>query len=295
MAGKIIAACVGLLIVALPFFLLIVIISVITFLNPSGEALNENVYYKAKEEIREEYSIENDLEIAYLQCLDLIAFNDLKTNQSAIKEYIKDNFIKKVTREVVIDDEIHSTTVTVFLDTDDLKVLMKQSPYNLSDKDIEFILSFALVHIDTPLLGKYPMPMEGSITSHYGKRINPVTGQGIQFHAGTDIRGKHHAKIASIADGIIQKVNLSISRRGNYVIIKHETEDGIFYSVSQHMSAIFVKEGDKVMQGQVIGLEGGEPGIDNNPGDTTGHHLHFEIWKTMSPNSHTNPADYILK
>ncbi|MCR5145933.1 MAG: M23 family metallopeptidase, partial [Clostridia bacterium] len=65
------------------------------------------------------------------------------------------------------------------------------------------------------------------------------------------------------------------------------------YSFYAHMSQIDVQVGDTVTQGQVIGLEGGDPATDQNPGRTTGHHLHFEIRSNSGYTNHVNPHDYL--
>ena len=54
-----------------------------------------------------------------------------------------------------------------------------------------------------------------------------------------------------------------------------------------------VKVGDTVKQGEVIGLEGGDPDSDPNPGNSTGHHLHFEIRKSQS-GDFLNPREYLF-
>ena len=65
------------------------------------------------------------------------------------------------------------------------------------------------------------------------------------------------------------------------------------YSFYAHLSRIDVKEGEKVTQGQVIGLEGGDPTTDDNPGSSTGHHLHFEIRKASGYGNDIDPNKYL--
>ena len=50
----------------------------------------------------------------------------------------------------------------------------------------------------------------------------------------------------------------------------------------------------KVRQGNVIGIEGGDPKKDPNTGSSTGHHLHFEIRKKSGYGNDVNPKDYIF-
>lgn len=60
---------------------------------------------------------------------------------------------------------------------------------------------------------------------------------------------------------------------GNEIIIKHD--NGLF-SQYAHLSKIMVNEGDRIENGKVIGLSGGQPGA-RGAGRTTGPHLHFEV------------------
>lgn len=156
--------------------------------------------------------------------------------------------------------------------------------------------------------GRFPMPLKGVITSEYGMRYHPVTGFYTK-HNGIDISGKHRDNVIAIEDGIVTKAEIQRGF-GNCVEIKHEIvsyetiidEEGneksiknveVFYSFYAHLSRIDVVEGMQVLQGNVIGLEGGDPEKDPNPGTSTGHHLHFEI-RLKSGGNTVNPREYIL-
>lgn len=124
------------------------------------------------------------------------------------------------------------------------------------------------------------MPINGEITSDYGMRNHPITGF-YTMHTGIDISGKHRDNVMAIEDGIVTKAEIH-RNFGNCVEIKHEIvtyetitdEEGntetikhteIFYSFYAHLSRIDVVEGMRVRQGNVIGLEGGDPKKDPNP------------------------------
>lgn len=139
--------------------------------------------------------------------------------------------------------------------------------------------------------GDYPMPARGEITSPYGYRTHPITGE--YMHTGIDIGTAWHSEIISIADGQVVKIGVDRGY-GQYIIIKHDTEEESFYSVYAHLSKIFILPDAEVKQGEVIALEGGEPEKDPLPGMSTGHHLHFEIRKSLSARSHTDPAKYLF-
>lgn len=127
--------------------------------------------------------------------------------------------------------------------------------------------------------GKFPFPLQQAdkvvITSKYGYRVHPITGK-TSKHTGIDLSGVHHDNILVIADGTITFAGVQ-SGFGNCIEVRHEIEGEIFYSFYAHLSQIFVTQGQTVTQGNFIAKEGGDPSTDQNVGNSTGHHLHFEI------------------
>ena len=136
-----------------------------------------------------------------------------------------------------------------------------------------------------PLKGQY------TITSAYGTRTHPTTGK-VKKHTGIDIAGTHHAEVLSIADGEVTYAGVQ-KGFGNSVEIKHVVNGETIYSFYAHLSKIDVQKGQKVKQGETIGLEGGDPKTDQNVGNSTGHHLHFEIRKASGYGNDIDPTKYI--
>ncbi len=134
-----------------------------------------------------------------------------------------------------------------------------------------------------------PLKTKYKITSPYGMRVHPTTGEK-KKHTGIDLVGPHHGEIIAIADGevVFSGVNTAF---GNCIEIKHTYKGKTIYSFYAHLSRRDVKVGYKVVQGQVIGLEGGAS-TDENHGWSTGHHLHFEIRKASGYGNDVNPNDY---
>lgn len=166
----------------------------------------------------------------------------------------------------------------------------------VSGEDKEALNEFKAEYYDAVVLekgvmifnGDYPMPVVGEITSGYGPRIHPITGQ-YSFHSGIDIGSVWHADVIAIADGQVVDVDIS-DASGNYVLIKHSN----FYTFYAHLSDVFVLQDHEVFQGDIIGAEGGDPLYDPFPGQSTGHHLHFEIRNKEKANSHVDPIPYLF-
>ena len=135
-----------------------------------------------------------------------------------------------------------------------------------------------------------PMTCDYVISSDYGYRVHPITGE-TKFHSGLDIVGTHHTEILAVADGEITYAGVQ-SGYGNCIEIKHTVDGVTVYSFYAHLSQINVQVGDEVSQGQVIGLEGGAES-DPNHGTSTGHHLHFELRSSSGSGHSLNPNDYI--
>jgi murein DD-endopeptidase MepM/ murein hydrolase activator NlpD len=110
-------------------------------------------------------------------------------------------------------------------------------------------------------------PLKGKTTSNFGYRKDPFKRK-TGFHSGIDIDANYGQPIVATADGIVTQASWH-SSYGKTVIIKHEDK---YETLFGHLSAITVKEGDKVKVGDVIGKAG-------STGRSTGTHLHYEVIK----------------
>lgn len=311
---NIIIAVMAIMVITILLFIMI-IISLFGFLAPSdGEALESNKYYIQKEKIKTEYNINNNLNITYPQMLSIFTTDKLLESEEEINKFIVDNFltedepdetikdgdiVKLVSSEQSSDEDIeYSKTLKRFKYENEIQEMFR-TQYNISEENILLAFSLSKFSVVTEIIdfggneGEYPPPVQsGRITTGYGNGIHPITHLP-RFHNGIDIAGEWHQKVATIADGKVYKVNYNKSGYGNYVIIKHEIDGEIFYTLYAHLSNIYVYVDNEVKQGQVIGLEGGDPNQDPNPGNSTGHHLHFAVLKTPDGSESYNPNKYI--
>lgn len=104
-----------------------------------------------------------------------------------------------------------------------------------------------------------------TITSLFGSRTHPVTGGPTTTPEW--ISPPPAERTSGAAKSGVVLTSTYNSSYGNYVVISHANGESTLYA---HMSKRLVSEGDKVTQGQTIGLVG-------TTGSSTGNHLHFEV------------------
>ena len=116
---------------------------------------------------------------------------------------------------------------------------------------------------------QWPLPVAGAITSQFGHRVDPITGE-VSSHTGTDIACAEGTPILAAADGIVTVANGLDSWGGSYgyyIQIDHGSGLETLYA---HCSSICVTTGQQVQSGEVIGYVG-------HTGRATGNHLHLEV------------------
>lgn len=99
-------------------------------------------------------------------------------------------------------------------------------------------------------------------------------------HTGVDINGDYTDPIYASADGTVAEAGWNSGGYGLQVVINHDNGYKTRYA---HASKLFVKAGEEVKQGQVIGYVG-------TTGRSTGTHLHYEIYKN---GKRGNPLTYV--
>jgi len=97
--------------------------------------------------------------------------------------------------------------------------------------------------------------------------------QGLHFFNAVDLsNGQCGENVFASQSGVVQKTGFD-KKAGNYIRILHDQNIVTFYG---HLSKIYVQEGQRVNQGEIIGLTG-------RTGLTTGCHLHFEVRGAKNP------------
>ena len=132
-----------------------------------------------------------------------------------------------------------------------------------------------------------PLKSYSRISSEYGWRKNPVSGVN-KLHAATDFAAPSGTPIYAAAHGYVQVAGWSTGGYGNYVIIYHgKMSDGNTYTtLYAHMRSVATSAGKYVKQGELIGYVG-------TTGNSTGNHLHLEVWKGGSKANAVNPRSCI--
>ncbi len=116
---------------------------------------------------------------------------------------------------------------------------------------------------------QWPLPVAGTITSQFGHRIDPITGE-VSSHTGTDIACAEGTPILAAADGVVTVANGLDNWGGSYGYYIQIDHGGGLETLYAHCSSICVTTGQQVQAGEVIGYVG-------HTGRVTGNHLHLEV------------------
>ena len=116
---------------------------------------------------------------------------------------------------------------------------------------------------------QWPLPVAGTITSQFGHRVDPITGE-VSSHTGTDIACAEGTPILAAADGVVTVANGLDNWGGSYGYYIQIDHGGGLETLYAHCSSICVTTGQQVQAGEVIGYVG-------HTGRVTGNHLHLEV------------------
>lgn len=115
----------------------------------------------------------------------------------------------------------------------------------------------------------------------FGMRARHPIYKTRKMHKGVDLSCKRGVPVYATGDAIVQMTDNGMRRRGygRQILLNHEFGYKTRYA---HLHKIYVKEGDRVTRGQLIGEVG-------STGGSTGPHLHYEV---IYMGRHVNPVNY---
>lgn len=120
----------------------------------------------------------------------------------------------------------------------------------------------------------FPLAIPSPLTSLFGWRTHPISGDQ-RMHTGTDIADPLGTPVIAALTG---KVLLADFLGGYGIAVALEHGQGSQQTLYAHLSELFVKPGQVVEKGTVIGRVG-------TTGNSTGPHLHFELRQQLPDGS----------
>lgn len=114
-------------------------------------------------------------------------------------------------------------------------------------------------------------PVKGIVNAEFDGEVK---------HFGVDVLAGENEPVLATLDGTVVFAGWSTAQ-GHVVCIQHADD---LFSLYAHNAAILVSVGDRVEAGKAVAL------IGNSGGETTGPHLHFELWHLGKP---LDPEKYI--
>jgi len=193
-----------------------------------------------------------DAETIYLLHLKNIIQGKVATDTFSVKNLYNDTSV------VISQSEFETTDldsiIKAELDANDLATINKNKKIKETLNNLHFIV-----------------PLKGLISDEFD--IN-------KSHFGIDIVPGNNQTVLATLSGTVILSTWSVET-GYIIGIQHNWDLVSFY---KHNSVLLKKVGDRVKSGETIAIVG------NSGEQTTGPHLHFELWHKGTP---TNPRDYI--
>ncbi|MDC3220367.1 M23 family metallopeptidase [Flavobacteriales bacterium] len=142
---------------------------------------------------------------------------------------------------------------------------------NMAEDQMQKGLSLKEVSSNSVASYTFFTPLQGMISANY----DPELG-----HYGVDLLAQEGTAIKSALDGVVVMAEWSVET-GHLLLIQHKDD---LITVYKHNSVLLKKQGELVRAGDPIAIVG------NSGENTTGPHLHFEIWFKNVP---VNPENYM--
>ncbi|MDG1185709.1 MAG: M23 family metallopeptidase, partial [Schleiferiaceae bacterium] len=182
---------------------------------------------------------------------------------SGVQRILRGEVIDSVVQDVLSDDTAAGTDIVLSNPSTTDSVFR-----DWVEDETVFSLERRAAELDIPQL---VAPVEGVVTSSFDR----TTG-----HFAVDIASTKNSPIKSCYDGTIVFADWT-SENGHIIIVQHENN---LVSAYKHNSALLKEVGDFIRSGEAIAI------IGNSGENSTGPHLHFELWYEGRA---INPEEYI--
>lgn len=190
----------------------------------------------------------------------------------------RDNFIRSLqvmigggeygTAADTVDSAVGTTT---HFDTIIMQITEEELAFRTEIENEErFSLGLGIKPTNKEYYHFYP-PVSGYVINSFNEK---------EHHYGIDVVTKKDAQVMAVLDGVVIFTDWTINT-GHVVAIQHANN---LMSIYKHNSVLLCKQGDYIRTGQVIA------NVGNSGHETTGPHLHFEMWRAGTP---LNPEDFI--
>jgi len=173
-------------------------------------------------------------------------------------------------------DKILENIDTSYSGSIDIQTLMQELQRTV--ETVDEIKDYLRIQKDIYLATPKGFPVEGNVTSPYGKRENPFSGAS-SFHSGVDISASPGTPVRATADGVVSHSGWT-QHSGYLVVLEHGCG---FSTIYAHNKKNTVKVGQTVKRGEVVAYVG-------STGKSTGPHVHYEVWEK---GKNVNPKKYL--
>ncbi len=203
-----------------------------------------------KEEKKDEKTINYETEI--------VESDELYKGDEKVKQKGKDG--KKVVHYAIEMKNGEATSKEIIDEN-----VMEEPTKEIIIKGTKVISSRGSGELSWPAIGGY-------VSSHVGMRWGSM-------HKGMDIAGPSNRSILAADNGVVVSAGWNSGGYGNKIVINHNNGMQTVYA---HLASISVQAGQTVEKGSKIGVMG-------STGDSTGIHLHFEVYQNGTLQ---HPAEY---
>lgn len=245
---------------AIIIMLIVSLTIVVIFYTPVNMLLSSHSVVEAKKQV-----IDNSILLDSLK-------QDINTDKkyiAQIKNILQGNIpVDTFSENQVFKDKKFGNTDLNF-NKSDMDSIMKAQIEEVENENLSIIKN---TNSSTNLKNlHFVVPLKGMITNEFNIKNN---------HLGIDIVGGKGDVVLATLPGTVIIATWSLET-GYLVQIQH---DNNLISVYKHNSVLLKKSGDRVVAGESVAIVG------NSGENTTGPHLHFELWYNGNP---VNPRDYI--